>query len=328
MIWKIYNYLLRNTSLSQRQWFFKTEPRAFAVLDTPGQACPACATPASHRSDYPSRRAPFYDYDVLWCANCGLGFVPGIGSKLDAYYTTDYAEENRRDRDLAPDTYFAQFEEGEDPTLVTYARRARRQFKLLRRHKARFTRTLDYGSGPGYFLNECDAKIRHAVEPDLMSHKYLAHLGAEIHHDHTTLPQGFFDCILASHAIEHLPPEALQEVLKALLAALAPGGRMLIEVPQGGHSHLHLAGHRQEPHTLFFTGEALERALKTAGAPILKTIAMGKTESPRRDNPIYRPGDADFHCTSRGSLSVICTTDRKRPKSGKGTPQAAQDPQR
>jgi hypothetical protein len=139
-----------------------------------------------------------------------------------------------------------------------------------------------------------------------LSHKYLAHLGAQIHTDVADLPVGTFNTIVASHAIEHLPAEALHSTLVTLMGALAPKGRMLIEVPQGGGSYLHLAGQRQDPHTLFFTGQALVEAVTAAGGDILFQQAVGHVQSPQRSDVIYIADGPPFYKTRHGSLTLVC----------------------
>lgn len=304
---KPYRALLRIKALREAQWFYKSEPKAFERLSAQGPECPACGTPATHTSDYPSRVKPFALSTVQFCTSCGLGFVLGLKEKLAAYYTQDYANANRHDRYVEPDAYFQNIDKGDDPAFKTYVSRSTRQLDLLVKFGARGTKVLDYGSGPGYLLHLLKAKTSHAVEPDVFSHKYLESLGTTIHTDHTTLPTRAFNTIIASHAIEHLPAEDLQEVLSKLMASLSPRGRMLIEVPQGGHSHLHLGGERQDPHTLFFTGEALVRAIEAVGGKTLFQKALSRLGSPKREEPVYTPSGPPFFTTSRGSLTIICT---------------------
>ena len=310
MLGRIRNALMmRSTILRTAQWFYKSEPAAFTDLGE-GQAapvCPACHAPATHSSDYPSWAKPFARYRVMYCARCGLGFVPDMGAVLAQYYKRDYGQSNRGDRQAEPAQYFSEHVAGKDPSLQKYSARVTRQIKLLTDHGAQFDRVLDYGSGPGYFLHACGAIHAHAVEPDELSHKYLTYLGAQIHADVQGLPHGTFDTIVASHAIEHLPAEALRDTLKALIAALAPEGRMLIEVPQGGHSYLHLAGQRQDPHTLFFTGRALVEAVQASGGQIVFQQALGRVDAPRRTDPVYAAKGPPFFKTARGSLTVVCT---------------------
>jgi SAM-dependent methyltransferase len=309
---RLFHRLLRIDYLRHAQWFFKTEPSHFSPL-TPGAqlpnrpACPACAAPASHDSDYPSRHKPFADRRVLYCSQCGLGFVMDMAQVLEQYYKHEYAHSNRGDREVDPAQYFSDSTAGNSPIPVKYKSRVKRQISLLKEHGAAFGRVLDYGSGPGYFLRACQAQEAHAVEPDRLSHKYLAYLGATVHTDTSTLPGSGFDAIVASHVIEHLPAEELLPTLEVLIGALAPQGRLLIEVPQSGHSYLHLSGQRQDPHTLFFTGQALAEAVQAAGGHILFQRAVGQLKSPLRENPVYTPKGPHFYKTQQGSLTLICS---------------------
>jgi SAM-dependent methyltransferase len=306
MLERVYQRLMRFGVLRTAQWFYKSEPSRFTRLTQEGPACPACAAPATHSSDYPSRKKPFSRQTVLYCTACGLGFVPSMAEVLREFYKRDYADSNRGDREVAPAQYFEDLAAGETATFAKYTNRVKRQIRLLKKNGARFGRVLDYGSGPGYFLQACGASEPHAVEPDERSQKYLHHIGATIHDSLDSLPQAAFDTIVASHSIEHLPSEELNATLVALLGALAPDGRLLIEVPQGGHSHLHLAGHRQDPHTLFFTGQALSWALRLCGAEVVFQKALGVLDSPRRKYPIYTPRPGLFYETRRGALTLIC----------------------
>ncbi|WP_168199339.1 class I SAM-dependent methyltransferase [Pseudorhodobacter turbinis] len=233
--------------------------------------------------------------------------MPDISREtLTQYYQQDYGSSNRGDRQVEPERYFREQLASNSPAFKRYTTRAQRQIDLLKKHGAALEKVLDYGSGPGYFLHACKAPQASAVEPDELSHKYLTYLGATIHSDFRSLPKAEFDTIVASHSIEHVPAADLHETLTALISALKPQGRLLIEVPQGGHSYLHLAGHRQDPHTLFFTGQALVEALKAAGAEILFQQAMSRVDSPRRIDPIYTGTGDPFFETARGSLTVIC----------------------
>jgi len=291
----------------------KTEPEAFTPLPAPvpDRPCPACCEfSLTHQSDYPSTVAPFAEQTVLYCTRCGLGHVPDAAKLLATYYREDYAKTNRKDREVAPETYFSEAHRERSPMMQRYFRRARNQVTCLKRHGGRFNRVLDFGSGPGYLLHVSHAKEPHAFEPDVASAKYLDHIGARQYETLGTVPQNHFDIIVASHSIEHLVGEELRKTLKHLLASLRDGGLMLIEVPHGGHSYLHLKGARQDPHTLFFTPQALYEAVQYAGGEIIFADAVAKPLIPRREHPIYTPKADGFFDVDRGSLTVIC----QRPK--------------
>lgn len=287
----------------------KNEPLAFKALPQKAEmACPACGLhEVAFESDYPSNVKPFAHAQVLYCAACGLGFVRDFGPTLEQFYRNDYAATNRKDRDEAPEVYFSDAYRAQNPAIKRYFARSARQLKLLRAHKATMGSVLDFGSGPGYFIHTARPVHRFAFEPDEASRKYLDWLGVKVVPTLEQIRPRLYTAIVASHSIEHLVAEELQSTLSRLISGLRAGGRLLVEVPHGGHSYLHLRGARQDPHTLFFTPEALSRAITRAGGVILYEGALAKEEIPRRSNPIYHPApDHAFFCANRGSLVVIC----------------------
>lgn len=287
----------------------KTEPRSFSPIKLPNKArtCPACGADAlDYSSDYPSNVKPFSRETLLYCTECGLGHVPDSARMLADYYREDYARTNRKDRDIDPETYFSEAHRDSSRMMQRYYNRARAQVIRLKKHDGRFNRVLDFGSGPGYLLHFSHTREPHAFEPDAESAKYLDYIGARQYGALDEIPQDYFDIIVASHSIEHLVAEELIETLRCLIGALRPTGLMLIEVPQGGHSYLHLEGARQDPHTLFFTPQALVEAVRRAGGDIVFAGAVAKPEIPRRDAPIYSPDGSEFNKVNRGGLTVIC----------------------
>lgn len=287
----------------------KTEPDAFSPITLPNKTrlCPACGENSlDYSSDYPSDVTPFSGQTLLYCTSCGLGHVPDSGKLLEDYYQHDYAQTNRKDRDVEPETYFSEAHRESSQMLRRYYARARNQVIRLKKHEGRFNRVLDFGSGPGYMLHISHTREPHAFEPDLESKKYLDYIGARQYATLDEIPKGYFDVIVASHTIEHLVAEELIDTLNLLIGALRPHGLMLIEVPQGGHSYLHLEGARQDPHTLFFTPQALVSSVKRAGGDIVFAGAVGKPEIPRRKKPIYTPAGSAFNKVNRGGLTVIC----------------------
>lgn len=284
----------------------KTEPTRFEAISP--ETCVACGRPdVTLESDYPSDVAPFSAARVRYCRACGLGAVPDAAALLAGYYERDYAAKNRRDRELPPEFYFSPTHRANSPRLQRYFTRSMRQLELLDDFAVPIaeSRLLDFGSGPGYLLHLAGAAESAAFEIDPASEKYLNYLGARRFDRLDALPPAAFDAIVASHSIEHLPPEALEATLRALLASLAPEGRMLIEVPQGGHIHCHLHA-RQDPHTLFFTPEALVWAVRSAGGRVLYHHAFGRRQAPPRADAAYHPTGPRFFRERGGALTVIC----------------------
>lgn len=282
----------------------KTEPDAFHPIES-DQPCVCCGARALRwRSDYPSAVQPFAAAEVLWCAECGAGFVPGAETLLQGYYEADYAASNRGDREIAPATYFSTEYRLKSPRIGRYFSRAQHHVDLLHAFNATFGDVLDFGSGPGYFLHVADPQRKYGFEPDNASAKYLRHIGARRLTRLEEIEGLSFDAIVSSHSLEHLVGEALVPTAARLVGALKPGGKLLVEVPQGGHSYLHLDS-RNDPHTIFFTPAAIVAALERAGARVLYRHARSKTEAAPRFDPIYTPRGGRFATERRGALTLV-----------------------
>lgn len=268
--------------------------------------CPFCWRSGTwHLAAYPAEQGSiFADATTVWCGICGSGYVPDADALLAGYYKRAYAESGRTERFIEPERYFASLTETRSPTSY-YAHRSLSHLFHLRRLGAAFDDVLDFGSGPGSFLYLSDAKRKRAVEPDEYCAPHLAHIGAEILAE-TDLEPESLDVIAASHVVEHLTTTTLNHTLAHLYRALRVGGLILIEVPNGGLSHLVLDG-MHEPHTLFFTPQGSERAFTRKHV----RIEMKRPQGPAdwgRPNPaaIYRPDPADpFRSTAFGSILMI-----------------------
>lgn len=124
-------------------------------------------------------------------------------------------------------------------------------------------RALELGSGYGAFLAAC-ARLRpdlalEAVEPD-QAHRLVALDGVSVRFVEEIA--GPYDLIAAFHSLEHVPDPL--EVLRRLRAALAPGGRLAIEVPDMAAPWPNWAA-VHPAHLSYFTRPGLERLLETAG---------------------------------------------------------------
>lgn len=276
---------------------------SFAKLPGAAGKCPICQEmTVSHVSPYPSDQAPFRVWVVYYCNSCGSGHVPNGTALIGDYYKTDYATQNRGDRDRDPAAYFAK---GAGKSS-RYATRAQSQLKALRKHGAQFDRVLDYGSGPGYLLHHSGAQDLHAVELDEMSFKYLDYLGAT-RHAPDALPKSHFDVIVASHVVEHFGDADVVDLVSGMVAALRPAGRLLVEVPNAAISRWVLPN-QHAPHTLFFTNEGLRSLMLRCGAELVTTFLRSKHTYVAQPNPVYKPDPADaFASDSGGGITVIVT---------------------
>lgn len=277
----------------------------FVPVEEPAP-CPFCwRTSKWSLAAYPCEPGSmFAGATTLWCGLCGSGYAPDADALLEGYYARAYAESGRSDRFIEPERYFSSLTETRSPTAY-FAHRSLSHLFLLRRLGAVFGDVLDFGSGPGAFLYLSDARRKVAIEPDEYCAPHLAHIGAEVVNE-TDLEPESLDVIGASHVIEHLTTTTLHHTLARLYRALRVGGFILIEVPNGGLSHLLIPG-VHEPHTLFFTPQGAERAFARQHVRIELKRPQGPADV-ARPNPaaIYRPNPADpFRSTSHGSILLI-----------------------
>ena len=296
----------------------RTAPLEFLSLETIAKTrCACCGNKPSHVSSYPFfDSADFARQIIVWCKACGFGMVPEVSFPLQRYYEEQYAVENRGDREIPPEIYFTR-QPGEDGlpiTLKRYFGRATDQLARIRKHMPTLDAMLDVGSGPGYALHLSEARVKDAIEYDRNSKKYLDYLGANLI-TWDTIPTEKYDAVLMSHVLEHFLPADVEPRLRALFGALKPGGLLYIEVPPGGMGWKHY-NYKHEPHTLFFTPQALGTLCKRMQfeivllAPVAKT--MEKVEE--RTNAIYQPNKKAFS-DPRGRLTVICRKPGGEPAS-------------
>jgi SAM-dependent methyltransferase len=151
-----------------------------------------------------------------------------------------------------------------------------RRFKMLKSAMAN-RRILDFGAGAAGFLLKARAVATEAagIEPERRVRDLL---GKEItlYGSLDELKDAKFDLITAFHVVEHLSdPRA---ILSALARRLAPGGRLIIEVPSSDDALLTLFD--CEPfqnftywsqHLFLFNAETLRRVGEQAG---LRVIAV------------------------------------------------------
>lgn len=282
----------------------KTEPEAFHRVRSNAYCLVCKARAIEFESDYPSLVEPFASQKVVYCTACGSGTVPGSRSLLKDYYLAEYATLNRGDREAEPQIYFSDKYRANSKTISFYFARAVRHVETLKAFGVQMNDVLDFGSGPGYFLFASNAKNKYAYEPDTMSEKYLKFLGAKRFNGLPEVSSAQYDGIVASHSIEHLVPEDLLDTLSRLLLCLKPNGRILIEIPHGGHSFVHLTA-QQDPHTIFFTPEGVIRAITRAGGRVLYHTQTAAAIPLARSNPIYQPTGQAFFSERRGSLVIV-----------------------
>jgi SAM-dependent methyltransferase len=123
-----------------------------------------------------------------------------------------------------------------------------------------------------------------ALEPDRAEAERLrARLGQRVEIRETPLQQGVLprahaDLVIAWHVLEHLPD--IDEALAEMMVALAPGGRLVVAVPNAASLEARAFGgrwHGWEParHHWHFTPAALRRVLDAAGLEAIEVRTAG-----------------------------------------------------
>lgn len=265
--------------------------------------CPICGSRKNVLFPYPSLDKTFKKFYVVGCKECGFCYTKIDDFKLQKYYEHNYSKENRKDREIEPETYFSEDNIINNKLLEKYFLRAKRHAILLRSLiSGEITSALDFGSGPGYFLYELKAKYSYAIEHDEESKKYLDYIGA-IKICKEQIKDYKFDVIAASHSLEHLVPEELLQVLYSFYESLTDKGFILIEVPHGGilRYNIYL---RHVPHTLFFTSESLKLAVAKVGFKNIVVKIHNGGKMAVREDAVYHSSVED---NSVGSIVLYAS---------------------
>jgi SAM-dependent methyltransferase len=144
---------------------------------------------------------------------------------------------------------------GDRPALRLFTRLATRYLPA--------GKLIDFGCGPGFFLS----RLRHHYQATGIESSRWAgeaaqrRTGVPIHASLDDVASGTQDALVSVHVVEHIPDEALSEVLAGWKRVLRPGGRALVITPdaQGfahsrkGHkwiafsdpTHINLKSHRE-----------------------------------------------------------------------------------
>jgi len=200
------------------------------------------------------------------CATCGHAFVS----------PSDLHEDENKSVQLE---YFSENFAGRESFFITLyegliARRTARALKLEQR-----SRVLEIGPGSG-FMMRWFANLGHDVLGLDLSPAVARHIRQRWHlrvmvesleaHIHS-VGEGVYDAIIMRHVLEHFSDPLLS--LEAACAALKPGGKLYIAVPNMDSWHRHFRGWSgYEPyHVHYFGNASLSLALRRAGFDVLET---------------------------------------------------------
>ncbi len=165
---------------------------------------------------------------------------------------------------------------------------------------------LDYGAGGGDFLLHARSRGWNVqgFEPGRRGLETCRKLGLEVVASPEALPAGKFGLVTLHHVLEHIarPASALREIRRLL----APGGRLLVEVPNVASLRARLATpllsrtcgiderYRAFPiHLMYYTDGALRETLARSGWEVEETFTMGLGLDEFFTRPVPDPRPAD-----------------------------------
>ena len=131
---------------------------------------------------------------------------------------------------------------------------------------------LDVGSGTGVFLDQLARRniAGRGIDNNPASVRYASMLGLDVQLSDARAAlagsEATFDAIHCSHFVEHLPMDALTELLALITAALAPGGRLVLVFPDPESIRSQLLGFWRDPdHVRFYHPDIVETIALSLG---------------------------------------------------------------
>jgi SAM-dependent methyltransferase len=191
-------------------------------------------------------------FSILACRECGFGQTFPQPENLDAYYAEYHGKRHGFTADYC----------------------ARRRMRWLEKSFKARGRVLDIGCGEGTFLDEANGRGWNGVGTELNAGKFHGS-DLEVYEDLAQVATKYgaesFDAVTMWHTLEHFRNP--REVLCEAFELLAPGGVLLVAVPDAGGWQARLFGkfwlHRDVPRHLFhFNFEALKTLLGECGFDI------------------------------------------------------------
>lgn len=122
---------------------------------------------------------------------------------------------------------------------------------------------LNFGAGNCALFQDWQIEGPVAVDTSALTEQICSELNYEYHRRLGGLRGRTFDCIVASHVLEHLHTGNLLSVFSNLVSLVRPGGVLLIEVPDFGQQRESDDPVDHYPHTLFFTTKSLQQLAQT-----------------------------------------------------------------
>ncbi len=238
--------------------------------------CPVCGgTDLPAKLQVQDRSVSQETFTIAQCAACGLQFTnprPDAASIGKYYESAAYVSHNSAARGLVNRVY----------RVARFFTMRRKVALITQLNGGRAGRVLDYGCGTGHFL----ARAKNSgwqvtgLEPNPGARQAAAaRVGQPILEARAlaTLPPASFDTVTLWHVLEHV--HTLNETLAQLVAALKPGGRLLIAVPNpdsldAQHYRHDWAAYDVPRHLYHFVPDTMRQLLARHGLRITQTLPL------------------------------------------------------
>jgi len=238
--------------------------------------CPVCGSPDLRDKLLVQDKSVSQEvFTIQQCAECGFLFTnprPGA-AHIGRYYESDaYVSHNSRAQGLVNHLYKA----------ARYFTVRRKVALITKLNGGRPGHLLDYGCGTGHFLagaKRAGWQVTGLEPNDRARHDAAARVGQPIL-DATALAglaPASFDVITLWHVLEHV--HTLHDTLAQLLAALRPGGRLLLAVPNAAsldaqHYRQDWASYDVPRHLYHFVPATMQRLLAAHGLRVAQTLPL------------------------------------------------------
>jgi SAM-dependent methyltransferase len=231
------------------------------------EICPLCSKNHNRLFD----RLPYRGYLVenRLCVSCGLVFQsPRMADQeLDNFYQAEYSQVYRGGKGILPKEI--QIQHG----------RAAASLDMIHGFISQVERHLDFGCSTGIQLMDFHKKFGNemvGVEPDPVRREHARENGVNAFPSLDELlvgEKGRFDLISLFHVLEHLG-DPVEKLALFRQRFLAPGGRLLIEVP-----NLYAHDSFEVAHLFSFSRHTLTQTLRKAGYEIISLKKHGRPVS-------------------------------------------------
>lgn len=282
-------------------------------------ACPVCSSPNTHKrwSNRPDRlfRTTAERFDLQACRDCDTLFLEPMPSleQQARYYPDDYwLGPSDSARPTAPSGLLEAYRRFVLGDHVRFVRRA----LAAQRARGMTPSVLDVGCGDGSFLAALGEPDSCGMDLSLPALRAVRARGLRAVRGMLTgcpLRPGSFTLVTAFHFLEHVRPAA--DILAAMRELLAPGGELVLQVPnarswQAKLLGRHWAGFDVPRHLIDYSDRTLVRVLEDCGFEVL-----AQNQHSLRDNPttfanslvpgLYPPAQRSRGGAQRG-LAAAC----------------------